>query len=159
MRKYSYLATLFFFILTFLLTACEHKPAAYDYCSVSVEGWEPGDTLHYHVDTLKTSGHYAFHIGLRTSASTPYPYQSLWLVVKQRWHNPERTTCDTVNCQLTDAKGDAEGAGVSLFQYDFPWATQYHEAGSSADISIYHIMRSEMLPGVADVGIRLSLKD
>ncbi len=159
MRKSSYLATLSLLIVLFLLSACESKPVAYDYCSVAVEGWEPGDTLHYHVDTLKASGQYAFHIGLRTSASTPYPYQSLWIVVQQHWHNPEHVSRDTVNCQLTDAKGDAEGAGVSLFQYDFPWITEYHKAGSSADISIYHIMRSEMLPGIADVGIRLTRKD
>lgn len=148
-----------FFFLFMLLVSCEHKPAAYDYRSVAVEGWEPGDTLYYHVDTLQVSGIYDFHIGLRTSASTPYPYQSLWIVVQQHWHNPESVICDTINCKLTDAKGDAEGTGVSLYQYDFPWSAKYHEAGSSADVRIYHIMRSEMLPGIADVGIRLMLKN
>lgn len=49
-----------FLFLFMLLVSCEHKPAAYDYRSVAVEGWEPGDTLYYHVDTLQVSGIYDF---------------------------------------------------------------------------------------------------
>lgn len=137
------------------LCACNDRPSAFDYRSTPVEGWELGDTLKYHVDTITTSGNYLFSLGIRTSASTPYPFQSLWLVVKQHWHNPEQEVTDTIQCQLTNDRGDAQGHGVSLYQYDQNIKTLPLPQGASADIRVYHIMRSEMIVGIADVGIKL----
>lgn len=137
------------------LCACNDRPSAFDYRSTPVEGWELGDTLKYHVDTIAASGNYHFSLGIRTSASTPYPYQSLWLVVKQHWHNPEQEVTDTIQYQLTNDRGDAQGHGVSLYQYDQGIKTLLLPQGASADISVYHIMRSEMIVGIADVGIKL----
>lgn len=94
-------------------------------------------------------------LGIRTSASTPYPFQTLWLVVQQKWYNPDTLRIDTVECRLTDEKGDIAGHGVSLYQFTQPFLTQYLQAGSSADFSIIHIMRREMLPGISSVGIKL----
>ena len=34
-----------------IVTGCEDKPLAFNYCPTPVEGWEPGDTLKFHVDT------------------------------------------------------------------------------------------------------------
>lgn len=137
------------------LCACTDRPSAFDYRSTPVEGWELGDTLKYHVDTIAASGNYRFSLGIRTSASTPYPYQSLWLVIKQHWHNPEQEVTDTIQYQLTNDRGDAQGHGVSLYQYDQDIKTLLLPQGASADISVYHIMRSEMIVGIADVGIKL----
>ena len=30
-----------------IVTGCEDKPLAFNYCSTPVEGWEPGDTLKF----------------------------------------------------------------------------------------------------------------
>ncbi len=135
--------------------ACEHTPVCYSYCSTPVEGWEKGDTLHYHVDTIRHTGTYAMTIGIRSSASTPYPYQTLWLVVRQQWHNPETQRCDTVECTLANADGDLTGTGVSVYQYEMPFTQMTLSQGASADIRITHLMRTEMLPGITDVGIKL----
>ncbi len=138
-----------------LLAACKEKPVLYSYCSTPVEGWESVDTLKYHVDTLSSSGTYEMSIGVRTSATTLYPYQSLWLVMRQSWHNPDRTTTDTLQLQFTNAKGDVEGHGVSIYQFDFPLAALQLPAGASADIRITHIMSRELLPGITDIGVKL----
>lgn len=137
------------------LTACKHTPVCYAYCSTPVEGWEKGDTLRYHVDTLRHDGLYAMSIGIRSSASTPYPYQTLWLVVRQRWHNPEREMCDTVECTLCSPDGDVTGTGVSVYQYEQPFSQMELTEGASADIRITHLMRTEMLPGISDVGVKI----
>lgn len=142
-------------LLLLLGTACQDKPAAYDYCATPLEGWEPGDTLKFRIDTIREAGTYAFSIGVRTSASTPYPYQSLWLVVRQHWHHPERVVSDTIECRLTDEKGDVAGHGISLYQYDREWRRVQLDSGDCADFSVNHIMRRELLPGVADIGIKL----
>ena len=98
--------------------ACGERPVAYDFCSTSVEGWEPGDTLKFHVDTLDASGVYNLSIGVRTSSSTPYPYQTLWMVVRQQWHHPDQVMLDTIKMQLTNEFGDPQGHGVTLYQFD-----------------------------------------
>lgn len=138
-----------------LLTACDPRPVAHGYCSTPIEGWEPGDTLKFSVDTLRESGAYVLILGLRASASTPYPYRSVWLAVRQHWHHPEQVRIDTIEFKLTDAKGDMMGHGVSLYQYSLPLDTLNLTAGNSVDLSINHVMRSEMLPGIASVGVKL----
>lgn len=137
------------------LAACREQPAAYEYRPTPVEGWEPGDTLKFSVDTLRKSGTYRLTLGVRTSASTPYPFRSVWLVVRQRWHNPDTLLVDTVECALTDEKGDITGSGVSLYQYRQPMSQMQLTEGSSAELSIIHIMRREMIPGITAVGIKL----
>lgn len=144
------------FLCTLLFAfSCTDKPVAFDYCPTAVEGWEPGDSLKFHIDTLKHAGQYELSIGVRTSSSNPYPYQTLWLVVRQHWHNPSQELIDTIRLQLTNERGDPQGHGVTLYQYDQPWRTLQLREGQSADISIIHVMRREMLPGISDVGIQL----
>ena len=138
-----------------LLTSCEPRPVAHDYCSTPIEGWEPGDTLKFSIDTLRESGTYILTLGLRASASTPCPYRSVWLAVRQHWHNPEQQRIDTIELKLTDSKGDVIGHGVSLYQYTLSLDSLQLKAGSSAKFSINHVMRSEMLPGIAAVGVKL----
>lgn len=138
-----------------LLAACTHRPVAYEYRSTPVEGWEPGDSLHFRIDTLRQSADYVLTLGLRSSSAVPYPFQSVWLVVTQQWHNPERTLRDTVECRLTSPDGDVEGTGVSIYQVEQPLRQLRLTEGSWADITIIHCMRREVLPGITNVGIRL----
>ncbi len=158
MRNNFFSACSFLSILllwTTLLSACREKPVLYNYCSTPVEGWESVDTLKFHVDTLSSSGTYEMSIGVRTSATTLYPYQSLWLVMRQHWHNPDQVITDTLHLRFTTSKGDVQGHGVSIYQYDFPQSTLPLTAGASADITITHIMSRELLPGITDIGIKL----
>lgn len=143
-------------LVALMMSACSRPTVVYDhYCPTPVEGWEPGDSLKFHVDTLRQSGHYALTIGVRTSMSIAYPYQSLTLLMVQRWHNPERLMRDTLVIPLTNDRGDASGYGVSYNQSETYHATLPLSAGTSADITINHLMRSEMLQGVSDVGLQI----
>lgn len=145
--------------LLFLLAGCGKRPAAFEFRNTPVEGWEAGDTLHYHIDTLRRAGDYRLSLGLRTSAATPYPFQSIWLVVRQQWHNPDTLFVDTLECRLTNSKGDVTGDGVSLYAYSQEMRTLPLAEGTSADVKITHIMRREMIRGIVDVGIRLDKAD
>jgi len=62
---------------------------------------------------------------------------------------------DTLYCSLTDREGDVSGKGVSVYQYTFPVDTFQLHRGARGTITIHHIMRRNLLPGVSDVGIRL----
>ncbi len=137
-------------------SSCQEKrTAAFQYAPVPVEGWETGDTLHFPIDTIREGGDYLLTVGVRTSASKPYPFRSIWLLICQHRHNPESFSRDTLECQLANERGDALGNGTSLYTSTQPWRTLQLPEGSSADITITHIMRRDILQGVTDVGIKL----
>lgn len=142
-------------ICLLMQTACGRHEAAYQYCDIQSEGWEPADTLHFRVDTLKQTADYLLSVGLRTTVTRPYPFRTVWLVVKTAWHNPSLQTCDTIECKLTNEDGEQLGDGVSLIQYNFPLRRLTLRAGQSGQILIHHFMQREQLEGITDVGIRM----
>lgn len=131
--------------------SCDSVPASYAYRSTPLNGWEPKDTLAFPIDTIARPGRYILSVGVRTTAL--FPFQSLWLVVKQQWQEPAIGRLDTVVCRFTNAAGDPVNHGLSLNQYEFPFDTLYLERGTHGRISVRHIMRRDILQGVSDVGI------
>lgn len=141
--------------LLLLITACHRSPIAYEYQPTPTDGWEPGDTLHFTTDTLTESGTYQLHIGVRTATAISYPYHSLWLVIQQDWQRPSHQQTDTIEYQLANRQGDKIGQGVTLYQYELPVTQIQLEEGNYAQIRVHHIMRNDLLTGIADVGIKL----
>jgi gliding motility-associated lipoprotein GldH len=62
---------------------------------------------------------------------------------------------DTLNCSLIERDGRVKGKGVSFYQYNFHLNDLDLRAGDSLSINIRHNMKREILPGIADVGIKL----
>lgn len=180
-----------FALVCLVLGACSRQPAAHQYKSTPVEGWESIDTLRFHIDSLAHAGTYNLKIGVRTSSATPFPFCNLYLLVKQHWFGVDnmvetssaflhernsvatRTSmtpadcsprtvvevCDTFVCHLTDEEGDITGTGISIYQYLLPFKSLQLPQGAEADITINHIMRRRIIPGITDVGILLERVD
>ena len=126
----------FVLLLSLLLVACNrHHVAKFSYRSTPVDGWESADTLIFPIDSLPADGRYALSIEARFLSQARY--------------------ADTIYCSLTDHEGDVSGKGVSVYQYSFPVDTFQLHRGARGTITIHHIMRRNLLPGVSDVGIRL----
>lgn len=138
-------------------TGCDHEATSYQCRPVDVDGWEQFDTLMFVVDSLPNDGLYALNVGLRTTNA--FPYQTLFLEVKQKWEQPAAYRCDTLKCTLAAPNGDIKGSGISHFQYVFPLGSHSLSAGQHGDIIIRHLMRRELLPGIASVGIELTQAD
>lgn len=142
-------------LFALLLVACNRRPvAAFSYRSTPVDGWESADTLIFPIDSLPADGRYALTVGVRTSSAYPYPFRTLALSIEARFLSQARYA-DTLYCSLTDREGDVSGKGVSVYQYTFPVDTFQLHRGARGTITIHHIMRRNLLPGVSDVGIRL----
>ena len=141
-----------------LFSGCGRPPAECEYQPVSADGWELTDTLVFRTDTLP-AGRYSLTLGLRTSASIPYPYRSLTLLLQQTWKKTDTTRCDTVVCPLTTTTGDNSGKGIAFFQYEFPAGTFRLSQPAAGRLSVSHIMRREVLPGITDVGLRIDRID
>lgn len=143
------------FIAMVGISACEQRAAVYEYRSVSPDGWEPCDTFLFPIDSLAQGDTYQLALQLRTSTTTPFPYQTLWLEVTQQWESPLLSRVDTVACRLATDEGYPCGVGVSLYQYEFPFDTLTLQQGARGYIGLRHIMRSKLLPGVSEVGLCL----
>ncbi len=150
-------ATALLAAMTVLLTAACDRKTVYDrYIHTPQNGWEKNDTIVFAIDSLAQSGEYMEEIGVRTS--TLYPFQSLVLVVQQTVR-PSGIVLDTMlNCKLTDGNGQSQGAGISYRQFSFPLKTVRMEAGDTLRVAVRHNMKREILPGVSDIGLKITLK-
>ncbi len=155
--KRSAAATVLLAALAALFTAACDRKTVYDrYVHTPQNGWEKNDTVTFVIDSMAQSGEYMEEIGVRTSAL--YPFQSLVLVVQQTVR-PSGTALDTmVNCKLVDSNGQSQGVGIGYRQFLFPLKTVRLEAGDTLHVAIRHNMKREILPGVPDIGFKMTLK-
>ena len=96
-------------------------------------------------------------IGLRINSA--YPFMSLNLIVEQTVYPSHETHCDTLRCSLIDKQGNAKGRGISHYQYLFHLTTLKLNKGERLYVAIRHDMKREILPGISDIGIRLTRKE
>ena len=137
--------TLYIYIvacLGLLCVACQQKTVYNHYEHTPLSGWERND------------GQYREEIGLRISGA--YPFMGLNLVVEQRVMPSGDTRRDTLNCTVIDDKGNAKGRGVSHYQYLFHLTTLSLHKDDRLYIAIRHDMKREILPGISDIGVKLS---
>ena len=149
--------TLYIYIvacLGLLCVACQQKTVYNHYEHTPLSGWERNYTLTYAVGPIKYDGQYREEIGLRISGA--YPFMGLNLVVEQRVMPSGDTRRDTLNCTVIDDKGNAKGRGVSHYQYLFHLTTLSLHKDDRLYIAIRHDMKREILPGISDIGVKLS---
>ena len=103
---------------------------------------------------IKASTQYKEEIGLRINDN--FPFQNLFLVVEQDIRPLHQHRIDTLNCKLIDKYGTIKGRGLSYYQYNFHLTTLQLNAGDTLDVHIRHHMKREILPGIANIGIKLS---
>lgn len=141
------------------LAACNGSTAYDTYVHTPIAGWEKNDTLSFDVPPLAEAGHYQENLGLRITGA--YPFMGLTLIVEQTiYHNKHKMVAeskrDTVNCQLIDQNGTSKGQGISYIQYNFPINAYSMHEGDSIHIAIRHDMKREILPGVSDIGVKIT---
>ena len=144
---------------TLLLPSCNNSTIFDQYAHTPISGWEKNDTLSFEVSPLAEAGMYQQGLGLRITGD--YPFMSLTLIVKQTvFHNKLKVASeckvDTVVCELIDKNGVSKGQGISYYQFNVPINTYKMHQGDSIHIAIQHDMKREILPGVSDVGIKIS---
>ncbi len=141
-------------VLFLLLTACNKQVVYLHYEEVIEEGWEKNDTVFFLTTAVEESGHYEEEVGIRITSN--YPFKSLQLVCDQLLLPSHKHRSDTLTCKMLDDKGKAKGQGVSCYQYLFQLTSIQLNKGDSLRIGIRHNMKREILPGINDVGIRLT---
>lgn len=141
-------------VVTVALSACDGGVVYDKYKPTPVEGWEKNDTLIFDVPKLRLNGRYGQEIGLRINGS--YPFTALSLLVERVVEPGHKEFSDTLDCRLYDGKGNILGSGISTYQYNFSLPPLELREGDSLHVTVRHIMKREILPGISDIGFRLT---
>lgn len=159
MTKHSIKTAFTALLLTVAATfvSCDRKTVFDNYQHALVTGWEKNDTLIYGPIKIEQGGDYQEQVGLRINSA--FPFQKLFLVVEHVKYPGEVHSLDTLNLKVANRDGIVSGEGISYYQYDFDMDDQTYNAGDSVYIYIRHNMKREILPGVADIGVRVTRRN
>ena len=144
--------------MVFGIVSCTEGVIYHEYKATPVEGWEMIDTLSFRIDSIHRTGTYSIEIGVRTSEAVGYPFQTLWLEIKQNWFADsicQMFRCDTLSCKLALPDGGQMGNGIGMRQYHFDLDTVHLSKGMNGHIRLRHLMRRNILPGVSDIGVKI----
>ncbi|MCD8290520.1 MAG: gliding motility lipoprotein GldH [Prevotella sp.] len=145
------------FAIMMLTVSCDEDTVYDSYVPVSVMGWEKNEALIFDIPHVESSGMYNISIGLRTTEA--FPFTSLSLVVEQTVEPAKKMFTDTLDCVLVDDNGNILGKGVGCYQYDFTLKNIELHKNDSLHILIHHVMRRDILPGISDVGVKVSKRN
>ena len=154
MQRSKKIYILIWITVALAFVACDRDTIYYQYESTPLNGWERNDTLFFKDIVVKASYNYKEEIGLRINDDSPF--QSLFLVVEQEIRPQHLLRTDTLNCRLIDKNGTVKGRGLSYYQYNLHLTTLRLNAGDTLNIRVRHFMKRENLPGIANIGVRLS---
>lgn len=137
-----------------VLCGCQRQIAYHAFRHVYDPGWDKTDTLHFDIKPLMADGSYRLDTELRTDKD--YPFQKLMIEVDQTVYPSKERFHDVINCELISENGVISGDGISYFQYQFHVRDLSLHQGDSIHICLTHHMKREIMPGISDVGVRLS---
>ena len=136
------------------LCGCQQQVAYHQFRHIYEPGWDKTDTLHFDIKPLSEDGAYRLDAELRTDKD--YPFQQLTIQIEQTVYPSKERHHDVIACNLVSEEGVIGGDGISYFQYQFHVRDFDLHQGDSKHISLTHNMKREIMPGVTDVGVRLS---
>lgn len=138
------------------LSSCDGNVIFYTFCHTPIEGWEKNDTLTFDVPRMQSSGRYRLEVGMRTDSA--FPFTGMSIIVEQTVIPGYKTYVDTLKCRFADEKGNILGRGISNYQYEFILSDLNLHRGDSLHVTVRHVMKREILPGVSDVGLKIRKK-
>jgi len=141
-------------MVALVLAGCNQDTIFHHYEHTPLSGWERNDTLQFLIPTSSQRAVVKRDVEIRMAGD--YPFQSINLIVEQTTLPARLFRRDTLNCSLVTAKGKIKGEGITLYQYRFALPDISLNEGDSLSVSIRHNMKREILPGIADIGLRLT---
>lgn len=155
----SNLTKWFFLILAvaFLLASCDRSVVFEGHQALQASGWASDEKLHFEVSIDDTTSLHNMYVDVRNT--TDYGFSNLYLFLNIEF--PDGTLLrDTLECTLAEKDGRWTGKGFGkirsnrfLFRTDvwFPVTGEYF-------FSIEQAMRTDLLEGISDVGLRIERK-
>ncbi|MES2140668.1 MAG: gliding motility lipoprotein GldH [Bacteroidota bacterium] len=148
-----------FILVTILLfglffSACDNNRIFEENKDLPDNTWSSNNVLKFDVSIVDTKIPTNFYINVRNADG--YPYNNLFLFIKTTFPNGKMSN-DTLECVLADEKGKWLGSGMGdIYDNQIPFKKNvlFPEAGKYT-FEIQHGMRTEQVPLIMDVGLRI----
>lgn len=143
-----------FLLVIFLFSSCDKNRVFEENQDIPESGWKISDVKKFEVDILDPSTSTNFYINVRNADG--YPYSNLFLFIKTIFPNGKYSN-DTLECVLADANGKWIGKGIGdIYDNQIPFKknVRFPLAGKYS-FEIQHGMRSDNIPLIMDVGLRI----
>ena len=125
----------------------------HSYKPLPAEGWERSDTVCFDMPKGEEDTEGTLFVALRTTA--PSGMREVVLAVEQCSERAEVLRRDTIRCTLADDEGNATAKGINYHQHENGLLPFRLQKGERQSVRIYHLMRSEVIAGISEVGIRI----
>jgi gliding motility-associated lipoprotein GldH len=137
-----------------LLVACDTNRVYEDYKTIDPSGWNKDSVAQFDVHVPEIDQPYNIYINVRNKGN--YPNSNLWLFMEIQ--EPEgKLLTDTVEYILAEKSGKWRGSGIGdLFDNQFVYRKNVvFEKEGTYQFRIQQGMRTEMLTGIHDIGLRI----
>lgn len=126
------------------------------YFPTDIDGWDKSHELTFEIPPIEKSGVYEEQIGVRYNKL--YPFMTLSIIIEQTVYPDAKVLIDTLNCEMMNKRGGLIGKGLNLSQIQVPLRQLYIQQGDSIHFRIRHNMRRDILPGISDLGLMITLQ-
>ena len=156
----SRLTTFFVAAALVAISACTQRPLYYNYAPLPSEGWNARDTLRFLLPTTEETAAHSLSIGVR--ATDRITYRDLWLVAETRRTpidaqecSPQSRERDTIHVLLASDRGHWHTSGVVLHETEQFCTNITTSPHYSTQILIYHIMATQDIKGLSEIGVKV----
>ena len=133
--------------------ACQPDTLYHTYRTTGERGWTKEDTLEFRIPKELTGRQHRMEMGIKHTES--YPYQDLWIGIRRP--GSPGLPVDTLHIFLADSAGRWTGTGMSGSSFQCTSApVPFTLTDGDTLLQVIHLMAHRRLPGITDVGLRLS---
>ncbi|MDD7530036.1 MAG: gliding motility lipoprotein GldH [Prevotellaceae bacterium] len=150
------IAALMTIVMGGLMVSCLDDKIYDHYFPTDIDGWDKSHELTFDIPPIEKSGVYKEQIGVRYSKL--YPFMTLNIIVEQTVYPDAKVWIDTLNCEMMNKRGGLLGKGLNLSQIQVPLRQIHIQQGDSIHFRIRHNMRRDILPGISDLGLTITLQ-
>lgn len=140
--------------LLLFLTGCDDKRIFEENTNIPDNNWNINNKVKFDVSIKDPSTSANFYVNVRNADG--YPYSNLFLFIKTTFPNGKFST-DTLECILADEQGKWLGRGLGdIYDNQIPFKRNVRfPLPGIYSFEIQHGMRTENVPLIMDVGLRI----
>lgn len=154
LKKIYPISAILFLFSSLLFYSCDKARLFEQNQEIPESGWDMKNTLKFEVDIKDPATPANFYINVRNADG--YPYSNLFLFVLTTFPNG-KMSMDTLECVLADEKGKWLGKGIGdIYDNQIPFKRNVHfPLAGKYTFELQHAMRTQVIPLIMDVGLRI----
>lgn len=145
------LSAVAFALTAMIILSCGQQKECGTFHAVDASGWLYGDTLLYDLTPADSDSVWTGDIAVAIRHAASYPYSNLWIELS--FPPSDSLTSDTLNIQLADAYGNWLGRGLGLSFQRVDTVLRNITLPVPTTIHLRHIMRSDRLTDIEQIGL------